>query len=126
MTDELQPLIRALARVRGALSEVGTVWRRVHAERPDLPLDLPLRLADDARRLTADLADLADLRGRGGPAGITGRLATLDQEIAAAAALTSGPGRPVVGDARLWAYVRAALDEARGYALTLDRLPLAS
>ena len=123
MTDELQPLIQALARVRGALSEVGTVWRRVHVEQPDLPLDLPLRLADDARRLTADLADL---RGRGGPAGITGQLATLDQEIAAVAALASGPGRPAVGDARLWTYVRTALDEARGYALTLDRLPLAS
>jgi hypothetical protein len=119
VTDELQPLFQALARVRGALSEVGTVWRRAHAERPDIPLDLPLRLADDARRLTG-------LRGRGGPGGITGQLAALDRDIAAAAALTCNPGLSPVGDAGLWDYVRAALDEARGYALTLDHLPLAS
>jgi hypothetical protein len=121
VTDGLQPLnqalIQALARVRGALSEVGTVWRRAAPERPELPLELPLRLADSVRELMDSLG--------AGPAGITGRLAALEREITAAAALTGGPGSKA-GDAGLWGYIRAALDQARECAVAFGHLPLAS
>lgn len=117
MTDGLQPLIRALARVRGALSEVGTVWRRAAPERPELPLQLPLRLADSVRQLMDSLG--------GGPVGVTGRLAALEREIIAAAALTGGLDSKA-GDAGLWEYIGAALDQAREHAVAFDHLALAS
>ncbi|HEY0716745.1 MAG TPA: hypothetical protein VGD68_03945 [Streptosporangiaceae bacterium] len=117
MTDGLQPLIQALARVGGALGEVATVWRRAAPERPGLPLQLPLQLADSARRLADSLRD--------GPAGVAGRLAALEREITAAAALTGGLDSRA-GDAGLWAYAGIALDQAREYAEAVDPLPLAS
>jgi hypothetical protein len=117
VTDGLQPLIQALARVHGALSEVGTVWRRAAPERPELPLELPLRLADSVRQLMGSPGD--------GLAGITGRLTALEREITAAAALTGGLDSKA-GDAGLWGYIRAALDQAREHAVPFDHLPLAS
>jgi hypothetical protein len=125
VTDDLQPLIQALARVGGALSEVGTVWRRAAPERPGLPLGLPLRLAESVRRLMETLdGGPAEVTGFG-PAEVTGRLAVLEREITAAAALTGGLAS-VAGDAGLWGYIRTALDQAREHALAFDHLPLAS
>ena len=126
MTDELQPLVRALARVHGSLTEIATVWRRVTPDRTGLPLALPLRLAESVHELigsvTGDPAGLAELAGR---------LADLERELAAAAALTSGAGASEagasgVGDAGLWEYARTALRQAQELALGLTRLPLAS
>jgi hypothetical protein len=118
VTDELQPLVQALARVQGSLSEIATVWRRVAPDRPGLPLALPLRLADSVHDLMDSAASDA--------AGLAGRLAALDRELAAAAALTSVPGAPAAGDAGLWEYARTALGQARELALGLTRMPLAS
>ncbi len=118
MTDETQPLVQALARVHGGLSEVATVWRRVAPERPGLPLMLPLRLAGSVDDAMAAVAD--------DPAGVPGRLAKLERDLAAAAALTSAPGAPAAGDEGLWEYARTALAQARELALGLTRLPLAS
>ena len=65
-----------LATVSGALSEIATTWRRALPCRPDLPLDLPQRLADMARRLAADIRSLgaAGTPGRPGRPARTGRL----------------------------------------------------
>ena len=118
MTDELQPLVQALARVHGSLSEIATVWRRVAPDRPGLPLALPLRLAGSVH----DLMDSA----ASDPAGLAGRLAALELDLAAAAALTSVPGGRAAGDAGLWEYARTALGQARELAARPARLPLAS
>lgn len=118
MTVERQALIRALARVHGSLAEIGTVWRRAARQRPDLPLARPARLADSVRELMATVA--CD------PAAVPDRLAALERDLAAAAALTCGPGIPPVGDARLWAYAGEGLVQARELAFALARLPLAS
>jgi hypothetical protein len=138
VTGEFQPLVQALARVHGSLTEIATVWRRVAPDRPGLPLALPLRLAESVHELIGSVA--------GDPSGLAGRLATLERELAAAAALTSGPGASGpgvseagtsgggapgagtsgVGDAGLWEYARTALGQAQELALALARLPLAS
>src|ERR1700742_1318437 len=118
VTDETQPLIQALARVHGSLTEIGTVWRRVAPDRPGLPLTLPLRLADAVH-------DVMATAGRD-PAGLPARLAGLDRDLAAAAALTSVPGAPAAGDAGLWAYARAALGQAQELGGRPPRLPPAS
>ena len=69
-----------LATVSGALSEIATTWRRALPCRPDLPLDLPQRLADMARRLAADIRSL----GAAGAAGAAGqdRAPDLAREVA--------------------------------------------
>ena len=118
VTDDLQPLVQALARVHGSLTEIGTVWRRVAPEWPGLPLALPLRLAGSVHDIIAAVAT--------NPAGISARLAGLERDLAAAAALTGIPGAPAAGDAGLWEYARAALGQARDLAAGLTRLPLAS
>jgi hypothetical protein len=118
VSDETQPLIQALARVHGSLTEIATVWRRVAHERPGLPLALPLRLAGSVRDVMAAVATDA--------AATPGRLAELEPELTAAAALTSGSGTPAAGDAGLWEYAFAALGQARELAAALTRLPLAS
>src|ERR1700761_4851792 len=123
VTDELQPLVRALARVHGSLTEIATVWRRVTPDRTGLPLALPLRLAESVHELIGSVT--------GDPAELAGRLADLERELAAAAALTSGAGASEagasgVGDAGLWEYARTALRQAQELALGLTRLPLAS
>ena len=118
VTEETQPLIQALARVHGSLTEIGTVWRRVAPDRPGLPLARPLRLADAVRDVMAAVGT--------DPASLPVRLAGLERDLAAAAALTDGPGTPAAGDAGLWEYARVALGQARELAASLTRLPLAS
>jgi hypothetical protein len=118
VTGETQPLITALRRVHGSLTEIGTVWRRVKPDRPGLPLALPLRLADAVHDVMATVGS--------DPAGLPARLAGLDRDLAAAAALTSVPGAPAAGDAGLFEYARAALGQAQELAARTTRLPLAS
>jgi hypothetical protein len=50
---------------------------------------------------------------------IGNRLAALTGDIAAAAALTCGPGGPPASDAGLWGYLGAAMNQARLHALNL-------
>lgn len=118
VTDETQPLIQALARVHGSLTEIGTVWRRVAPDRPGLPLALPLQLADTVHDVMAAVGT--------DPAGVPARLAGLERDLAAAAALADVPGAPAAGDAGLWEYARAALGRAQELAAGPTRLPLAS
>jgi hypothetical protein len=119
-----------LATVSGALSEIATTWRRALPCRPDLPLDLPQRLADMARRLAADIRSLAAARpagaevpGAGGPGaggsgedrtsdlarGVAIRMSALSQGADYARAITAGAGTGDVGDTPLWELLRPAL-----------------
>jgi hypothetical protein len=100
-----------LATVSGALSEIATTWRRALPCRPDLPLDLPQRLADMARRLAADIRSLAtpgalrqDLARE-----VAIRMSALSQGADYARAITAGGGAADVGDAPLWELLRPAL-----------------
>jgi hypothetical protein len=99
-----------LATVSGALSEIATTWRRALPCRPDLPLDLPQRLADMARRLAADIRSL----GAPGAPGqdlareVSIRMSALSQGADYARAITVG-GAADVGDAPLWELLRPAL-----------------
>jgi hypothetical protein len=106
-----------LATVSGALSEIATTWRRALPCRPDLPLDLPQRLADMARRLAADIRSL----GASGTPGTPGeerapglarevsiRMSALSQGADYARAITAGGGADV-GDTPLWELLRPAL-----------------
>jgi hypothetical protein len=101
-----------LATVSGTLREIATTWRRAQASRPDLPPGLPERLADTALQLAADIQLPAGI-GPGGapglPASLARQLAALREDIAAARAITRGPGDPGVGDARLWESLSPAL-----------------
>lgn len=74
-----------------------------------------MQLQDAARQLTADIRALAV----GGPVQppdqappAAGRLSALQQSIAAARAMTCGPGIPEAGDGRLWESLSASLDRA--------------
>jgi hypothetical protein len=108
-----------LATVSGALSEIATTWRRAVPWRPDLPLDLPQRLADMARRLAADIRSLAAPRVPGEPGApgqerapglareVSIRMSALSQGADYARAITAGGGD--VGDAPLWELLRPAL-----------------
>jgi hypothetical protein len=94
-----------LATVSGALSEIATTWRRALPCRPDLPLDLPQRLADMARRLAADIRSL----GAPGVPGTPGeeRAPGLAREVSIRmSALSQGAD---VGDTPLWELLRPAL-----------------
>ena len=109
-----------LATVSGALSEIATTWRRARPCRPDLPLDLPQRLADMARRLAADIRSLAAAGAPGAPGApgqdrapglareVSIRMAALSQGADYARAITAGGGADV-GDASLWELLRPAL-----------------
>jgi hypothetical protein len=103
-----------LATVSGALSEIATTWRRALPCRPDLPLDLPQRLADMARRLAADIRSLAAAgapgqeRGPGLAREVSIRMSALSQGADYARAITAG-GAADVGDAGLWELLRPAL-----------------
>lgn len=92
-----------------------TTWRRAWRDLPPLPLGLPLRLQDAARRLTAAAGGLDD-DGSGWVPGqaerLTGQLSALRAQAAAAQAITCGPGSPGIGDALLWESLGAALDQA--------------
>jgi hypothetical protein len=107
-----------LATVSGALSEIATTWRRALPCRPDLPLDLPQRLADMARRLAADIRSLGAAGAPGAPGQdrardlareVTIRMSALSQGADYARAITAGGGTADVGDARLWELLRPAL-----------------
>ena len=103
-----------LATVSGALSEIATTWRRALPWRPDLPLDLPQRLADMARRLAADIRSLAPTGATGVPGApglareVSIRMSALSQGADYAQAITAG-GAADVGDASLWELLRPAL-----------------
>ena len=107
-----------LATVSGALSEIATTWRRALPCRPDLPLDLPQRLADMARRLAADIRSLAAAWTPGAPGQerapglareVSIRMSALSQGADYAQAITAGGGAADVGDASLWELLRPAL-----------------
>jgi hypothetical protein len=109
-----------LATVSGALSEIATTWRRALPCRPDLPLDLPQRLADMARRLAADIRSLAawtpgapgtpgQERAPGLAREVSIRMSALSQGADYAQAITAGGGAADVGDAPLWELLRPAL-----------------
>jgi len=107
-----------LATVSGALSEIATTWRRALPCRPDLPLDLPQRLADMARRLAADVRSLGAPGAQGAPGQdrapdlareVTIRMSALSQGADYAQAITAGGGTADVGDAPLWELLRPAL-----------------
>jgi hypothetical protein len=96
-----------LATVSGALSEIATTWRRALPCRPDLPLDLPQRLADMARRLAADIRSLG-APGQDLAREVSIRMSALSQGADYARAITVG-GAADVGDAPLWELLRPAL-----------------
>lgn len=124
--DDLGLLIGALTSMPGALSEVATVWRRLRRSEPDLPLGVPLRLEGSVRHLKQMIEDLRWAGAREWPAlmlEVINQLAILDAGIAAASALTSSPGRPPAGDAGLWAYLHAAMNQARLHTLALMLVP---
>lgn len=113
-----------LATVSGALSEIATTWRRALPCRPDLPLDLPQRLADMARRLAADIRSLGapgalgasaapgtpgEERAPGLPREVSIRMSALSQGADYARAITAGGGAADVGDTPLWELLRPAL-----------------
>ena len=100
-----------LATVSGALSEIATTWRRALPCRPDLPLDLPQRLADMARRLAADIRSLATPGALGQDLAreVAIRMSALSQGADYARAITAGGGAADVGDTPLWELLRPAL-----------------
>jgi hypothetical protein len=109
---DIQPIAWDLATVSGALSEIATTWRRAQAYRPDLPPDLPQRLADAAQRLAADarlLTGTGHGQAPGMPAPLARQMSALRRDVAAARAMTHGPGDPGVGDAALWESLGPAL-----------------
>ena len=117
----LEGMVWDLATVSGALSEIATTWRRALPCRPDLPLDLPQRLADMARRLAADIRSLAapeapealampgQERAPGLAREVSIRMSALSQGADYARAITAGGGAADVGDASLWELLRPAL-----------------
>jgi len=112
--DDAQLLLGDLARICGTLSEIATVWRRALPYLPGLPLSLPLRLQDAACQLAADIQAPV---GTGqpsdpGPLSLPGRFSALRESIAAAQAMTCGPGIPRIGDDRLWQSLSTALNRA--------------
>jgi hypothetical protein len=110
-SGDIQLIARDLATISGALSEIATTWRRARACRPDLPPGLPQRLADTAQHLAAEtrlLAETSQGRASGMPAALAQEMSALREDIAAARAMTAGPGDPGVGDAGLWEYLGPA------------------
>jgi hypothetical protein len=113
--DDFTLMAWDLATVSGGLSEIATTWRRALPSHPDLPLDLPQRLAAEAERLAADALSLA-ATGQEAAAGLPVSVATRMNALSAAAAyartLTSGRGDASVGDTPLWDFLGPALDRA--------------
>src|ERR1022692_34763 len=80
-----------LARVRGALSEIATCWRRSLSCLPELPPRLPLQLEDTARAIQADVLRLVDAgpnQSAGLAVEVAGRFAAFRQDITSARAMT--------------------------------------
>jgi len=113
--DDLQLLARDLARAAGTLREIATAWRRAGECWPDLPLGLPMRLENATRQLTGSVVALADA-GSGQPPdlalSVAEQLSALKDDIAAAEAMTCGPGISRIGDAGLWERLNAAMHQA--------------
>jgi hypothetical protein len=110
--DDLDDAAWDLATVSGALSEIATTWRRALPSRPDLPLDLPQRLADMARRLAADATSLAAAGQQPAPGlalSVATRISVLSEGADYARAITSDGRGVMVGDASLWEVLRPAL-----------------
>jgi hypothetical protein len=112
---ETRLLLEDLTVIAGTLSEIATTWRRARPYLPGLPLSLPVRLRDTARQLAAEIEGLADA-GSLQPSvqllSATGHFFALEQGIAAARAMTRGPGIPEMGDGTLWESVSARLRSA--------------
>jgi hypothetical protein len=118
----LRFLVHDLACVAGTLEEIATVWRRARHLEPGLPLVLPLRLADAARQLASAVPALSGTGPEQPPDlafVVAGQLSALKVGIASATALTCGPGRPPIGDAKLWEYLGPALHRAGNRLLNL-------
>jgi hypothetical protein len=113
--DDFTLMAWDLATVSGGLSEIATTWRRALPSRPDLPLDLPQRLAVEAERLAADALSLAGTRQQaaaGLPVSVVTRMRSLSAAAAYARTLTSDRGDAFVGDTQLWDFLGPALDRA--------------
>lgn len=118
----LRLLVHDLACVAGTLEEIATVWRRAHRLEPGLPLVVPLRLADAARQLASAVPAFSGAGPEQPPDlafAVAGQLSALKAGIASAMAMTCGPGRPPIGDAELWGYLRPALHRAGNRLLNL-------
>jgi hypothetical protein len=127
--DHLHLLVHALTSMPGALSEVATVWRRARQGRTDLPLALPLQLESSVRQLmkVTEILRWSDpTQWPGTIMKIRADIAALNRDLASASAMTCGPGIPPVGDAGLWGYLGAALNQARLHALNLALQPTGS
>ena len=110
--DDIRPLPADLAVIAGTLSEIATVWRRASPCLPGLPALLPEQLHDAANQLAAGIQAPA------GPAPSPARhaadqLSALTEGIAAARAMTRGPGIPDIGDRGLWESLTAPLHRAQ-------------
>jgi hypothetical protein len=113
--DDFTLMAWDLATVSGGLSEIATTWRRALPSRPDLPLDLPQRLALEAERLAADALSLAgtgEQAAPGLPVSVATRVRSLSAAAAYARTLTSDRGAAFVGDTPLWDFLGPALDRA--------------
>jgi hypothetical protein len=121
----LEGMVWDLATVSGALSEIATTWRRALPCRPDLPLDLPQRLADMARRLAADIRSFAapGALGQDLAREVAIRMSALSQGADYARAITAGGGAADVGDTPLWELLRPALRRT-GRTLTTSLAPV--
>ncbi len=113
--DETRLLLEDLTAIAGMLSEIATTWRRARPYLPELPLSLPARLQDTARLLAAEIEGLAD-PGAFQPSAqllsATGHFFALEHGIAAARAMTRGPGIPEMGDGTLWESLSSRLRSA--------------
>ena len=120
--DDIRLLLADLAVISGTLSEIATVWRRATPYLPGLPVILPEQLQDAARQLAAGIQAL------GGPAPGPVRQAAdqwsaFTEGIAAARAMTRGPGIPDLGDRGLWESLTAALHQAQTRLAALQQAP---
>jgi hypothetical protein len=127
LRGDLQLLARDLGCISGPFTEIATVWRRARHCRPDLPLGLPLRLESAARHLTGISDDIAWSEPSQRPPlafQLAEQMSALERDVAAAEAMTCGADIPPVGDAGLWTYLGAAMQQARARELTIIlRLP---
>lgn len=124
--DDFDDAAWDLATVSGALSEIATTWRRALPCRPDLPLDLPQRLADMARRLAADATSLAAAGQQPAPGmalSVATRVSALSEGADYARAITADGSGMAVGDASLWETLRPALRRT-GRRLALAAVPV--
>ena len=109
--EEAQFLLQELACVSGTVSEIMTMWRRARPFRLELELSRLTRLQDSARQLAAEISAAA-AAGQHPTADLAGRFPALEESVAAARTLASGPDISGVGDDGLWESVVLALRRA--------------